>query len=40
MSSHEAMNPNGGAENMRRVMENRPLDPVSMEQVVCVVDWI
>jgi RNA-directed DNA polymerase len=34
MSSHEAMNPNGGAENMRRVMENRPLDPVTVEYVV------
>jgi len=34
MSSHEAMNPNGGADNMRRVMENRPLNPVSVESVV------
>lgn len=34
MSSHEAMNPNGGAENMRRVMENRPLDPVTVEYAV------
>ena len=34
MSSHEAMNPNGGAENMRRVMETRPLDPVTVEYVV------
>jgi len=33
MSSHEVMNPNGGAENMRRVMENRPLDPVTVEYV-------
>ncbi len=34
MSSHEVMNPNGGAENMRRFMENRPLDPVAVEYVV------
>ena len=28
MSSHAAMNPNGGADNMRRVMKDRPLDTV------------
>jgi len=33
MSSDTTMNPNGGVEN-RRVMEDRPLDPVTMEQVV------
>lgn len=27
MSSHAAMNPTGGADNMRRVMEDRPLNP-------------
>jgi RNA-directed DNA polymerase len=33
MSSEEAMSPNGGASS-RRVMEDRPLNPVSMEEVV------
>lgn len=33
MSSGEAMNPNGGADS-RRVMEERPLNPVSVEYVV------
>jgi hypothetical protein len=27
MISHTVMNPNGGADIMRRVMEDRPLDP-------------
>lgn len=34
MNSHKAKNPNGGADNMRRVVEDRPLDPVSVEYVV------
>jgi RNA-directed DNA polymerase len=34
MSSHAAMSPTGGADNMRRVMEDRSLDLVSVEYVV------
>jgi hypothetical protein len=32
ISSHAAMNPTGGADTMRRVMEESPLDPVSVYQ--------
>ncbi len=34
MSSHTVVNPNGGADIMRRVMKNRPLDPISVD-VIC-----
>ena len=35
MSSHTVMNPNGGADIMRRVMEDRPLDPISVDVMYC-----